>query len=250
MDRSWHVAVVGATGVVGRELVGALALSGHPADRVRLLASERSAGEELSFGEGTLEVEMASADTLRGAQGRPPRHPGRRLAHPGPGGRGRRGAGGGHEPGLRVGPPDAGGLSRVCPGQGSGACRARAGSGCPGPVSQALLCCLEPLRAAAGLREVHCSALISSSAAGRDGVSELEQQTAALLSSRELEAVHFPHRLGFNLVPQVGPFSEGSGSTLEELSWRAETGLLWGRAAPALDGTAVWVPDVLRRLSC
>jgi aspartate-semialdehyde dehydrogenase len=109
-------------------------------------------------------------------------------------------------------------------------------------VSQVLLGCLEPLRAAAGLREVHCVALVSASGAGRDGVTELEQQTAALLSSRELEAVHFPHRLGFNLVPQVGPFSEGSGSTLEELSWRAETGLLWGRAAPALDGTAVWVP--------
>jgi aspartate-semialdehyde dehydrogenase len=109
-------------------------------------------------------------------------------------------------------------------------------------VSQALLGCLEPLRAAAGLREVSVSALISASGAGREGVSELEQQTAGLLASRELEPTHFPHRLGFNLVPQVGPFSEGSGSTLEELSWRAETGLLWGRSAPALDGTAVWVP--------
>ena len=36
----------------------------------------------------------------------------------------------------------------------------------PGPVSQALLCCLEPLRAAAGLREVHCSAFISGSGGG------------------------------------------------------------------------------------
>ena len=112
----------------------------------------------------------------------------------------------------------------------------------PGPVSQALLGCLEPLRAAAGLQEVSVSALISASGAGREGVSELEQQTAGLLASRELEPTHFPHRLGFNLVPQVGPFSEDSGSTLEELSWRAETGLLWGRSAPALDGTAVWVP--------
>jgi hypothetical protein len=89
---------------------------------------------------------------------------------------------------------------------------------------------------------VSVSALISASGAGREGVSELEQQTAGLLASRELEPTHFPHRLGFNLIPQVGPFSEGSGSTLEELSWRAETGLLWGRSAPALDGTAVWVP--------
>ncbi|HZX40213.1 MAG TPA: aspartate-semialdehyde dehydrogenase, partial [Myxococcaceae bacterium] len=68
MDRGWEVAVVGATGVVGRELVGALAQTGHPADRVRLLASERSAGEELPFGQQTLEVEVASADTLRGTR--------------------------------------------------------------------------------------------------------------------------------------------------------------------------------------
>jgi aspartate-semialdehyde dehydrogenase len=109
-------------------------------------------------------------------------------------------------------------------------------------VSQVLLTCLEPLRAAAGVREVQLTALICASGAGRQGVAELEQQTAGLLAGRELEPTHFPHRLGFNLVPEVGPFSEGSGSTLEELSWRAETGLLWGRGAPVLDGTAVWVP--------
>ena len=68
MDRSWELAVVGATGVVGRELVGALAQSGHPADRVRLLASERSSGEELPYGDETLEVEVASANSLRGAR--------------------------------------------------------------------------------------------------------------------------------------------------------------------------------------
>ncbi|RPH68957.1 MAG: aspartate-semialdehyde dehydrogenase, partial [Myxococcaceae bacterium] len=96
--------------------------------------------------------------------------------------------------------------------------------------------------AAAGLGEVHGPALICASGAGRPGVAELGQEAAGLLGSRELEPTHFPHRLGFNLIPQVGPFSEGSGSTLEELSWRAETGLLWGCAAPALDGTAVWAP--------
>ena len=103
----------------------------------------------------------------------------------------------------------------------------------PGPVTQVLLTTLEPLRARFGVREVHLSALLSASGAGRQGVTELEQQTASLLGGRELEATHFPHRLAFNVVPQVGPFSEGSGATLEELSWRAETGLLWGRAAPA-----------------
>jgi len=241
MDRSWEVAVVGATGVVGRELVGALAQSGHPADRVRLLASERSAGEELPFGDQTLEVEVASADTLRGARLAllaTPADVSRTLAQVAE-------AAGAvvvdtsrafvsdlRTPVVFPRVPGAG-LGRV-----PGARRFRV----PGPVTQVVLGCLEPLRAAAGLREVHCSAFICASAAGRDGVAELEQQTAGLLAGRELEPTHFPHRLGFNLVPQVGPFSEGSGSTLEELAWRAETGLLWGRSAPALDGTAVWVP--------
>ena len=241
MDRSWELAVVGATGVVGRELVGAIAQSGHPAERVRLLASERSAGEELPFGDETLEVETASAGTLRGAKLvflATPADVSRTLAHVA------EGAGAVVVDTSRAFVSDLRTpvvFPRV-PGAGLGRVPEAHRFRVPGPVSQAILCCLEPLRAAAGLREVSVSALISASGAGRQGVSELEQQTAGLLTSRELEASHFPHRLGFNLIPQVGPFSEGSGSTLEELSWRAETGLLWGRSAPALDGTAVWVP--------
>jgi aspartate-semialdehyde dehydrogenase len=241
MDRSWELAVVGATGVVGRELVGALAQSGHPGERVRLLASERSAGEELSFGDETLEVETASADTLRGTRLvflATPADVSRTLAQVAEAG------------GAVVIDTSRAFVSDLrtpvvfprVPGAGLGRVPDARRFRVPGPVSQAILGCLEPLRAAAGLREVNVSALISGSGAGRQGVSELEQQTAGLLAGRELEATHFPHRLGFNLVPQVGPFSEGSGSTLEELSWRAETGLLWGRSAPALDGTAVWVP--------
>lgn len=241
MDRTWEVAVVGATGVVGRELVGVLAQSGHPGERVRLLASERSAGEELPFGDETLEVETASADTLRGTRMvflATPADVSRTLAQVA------------ERAGAVVIDTSRAFVSDLrtpvvfprVPGAGLGRVPDARRFRVPGPVSQAILGCLEPLRAAAGLREVSVSALISASGAGRQGVSELEQQTAGLLAGRELEPTHFPHRLGFNLVPQVGPFSEGSGATLEELSWRAETGLLWGRSAPALDGTAVWVP--------
>ena len=242
MDPSWEVAVVGATGVVGREVVGALAQSGHPTARVRLLASERSAGEELPFGDETLEAETAKAETLRGARVvflATPADVSRTLAQVAEAG------------GATVVDTSRAFVSDLrtpvvfprVPGAGLGRVPDARRFRVPGPVSQVILGCLEPLRAAAGLREVQVSALISASGAGRQGVTELEQQTAGLLAGRELEATHFPHRLGFNLVPQVGPFSEGSGSTLEELSWRAETGLLWGRSAPALDGTAVWVPS-------
>src|SRR3974390_2984631 len=50
----YKVAVVGATGNVGREMLSVLAERGFPADEVVALASRRSQGTEGSFGEGTL----------------------------------------------------------------------------------------------------------------------------------------------------------------------------------------------------
>ena len=65
MERNVEIAVVGATGVVGRALLAALADRGHPAERVTALASERSEGEEVDYGGETLEVERASPEALR-----------------------------------------------------------------------------------------------------------------------------------------------------------------------------------------
>src|SRR6516225_5809183 len=52
----YNVAVVGATGNVGREMLGILAERSFPADEVIALASRRSQGAEVSFGDGTLKV--------------------------------------------------------------------------------------------------------------------------------------------------------------------------------------------------
>ena len=50
----YKVAVVGATGAVGREMLGTLAERGFPADEVVALASENSAGKEVSFGDAAV----------------------------------------------------------------------------------------------------------------------------------------------------------------------------------------------------
>ena len=52
----YKVAVVGATGNVGREMLSILAERAFPADEVVALASRRSAGQEISFGDETLKV--------------------------------------------------------------------------------------------------------------------------------------------------------------------------------------------------
>jgi aspartate-semialdehyde dehydrogenase len=241
MDRSIDVAVVGATGTVGRELLAALQDSGHPGERVTALASERSEGREVDYGGETLEVERATPEALRG----------RRLV-------------------LLAVPPDvARPLAQAAQAQGAWAVdvsRAFAGDAgvpvvlpavngvrlkepfpgrivrTPSPVATALLTALEPLRTAFGLRQGVVTALLGASSAGVRGVKALESQTAALLSGREFEEGPFPHRLAFNVIPQVGAFQ--GPSTDEETGWREDATRVWGEgsAARALGGLALQVP--------
>ncbi len=59
------VVVVGATGAVGREVLGVLEGRGTPAMRVRAVASERSAGQVLAYGRDTLRVERCTRECSR-----------------------------------------------------------------------------------------------------------------------------------------------------------------------------------------
>ena len=241
MDSTWRIAVVGATGLVGREVLAALAEANHPETAVTALASERSVGVEAPYGHTTLEVEAATAEALRGhalVVFAAPAEVARALAPEA------------QKAGAWVVDTSRAFLSDLsvplaAPGfRGDGLLRPFPGrvARVPGPVALGLLRTVEQLRAGYGVMETHVTALLGASSSGARGLTELEQTTAQLLSGRELEPTHFPHRLAFNLVPQVGPFSEASGGTLEELSWRAEVTLLWGPGAPPVDGTAVLVP--------
>ena len=60
----FKVAVVGATGNVGREMLDILAERRFPADEVVALASRRSRGIEVSFGDRTLKVQGARHTTI------------------------------------------------------------------------------------------------------------------------------------------------------------------------------------------
>jgi aspartate-semialdehyde dehydrogenase len=249
MDRTARVAVVGATGLVGREVLAALAEADHPPNLVTALASERSVGGEVAYGDASLEVEAASADALRGhalVLLAVPADVARLLAPEG------QRAGAWVVDASRAFLSDLS-VPLVAPGfAGNGLERPFDGrvARVPGPVALGILRVVEPLRQSLGVNAVRVTALLGAASAGSRGISELAQTTTQLLSGRELEPTHFPHRLAFNVVPQAGPFSEASGGTLEELSWRAEATLLFGGGAPPLDGTALLVPVFHGTLLC
>lgn len=234
-----HIAVVGATGVVGREILAALEAAGHPAEKLTALASERSEGKELDYLDETIEVEKATGESFRGmalALFAAPAEVAKALAPAA------QAAGAwvvdtsvafrGSAPlvisGVNEAVLDAPFAGRIV--------------AVPSAATTGLVLALEPLRRAFGLARVEVTALLGASHHGQRGIEVLEQQTAGLLSGREAEVAVFPHRLAFNLIPQVGQL-QGEWSE-EESGLRDEADRLWrGQPElPALYGTAIQVP--------
>jgi aspartate-semialdehyde dehydrogenase len=243
MNENLRIAVVGGTGVVGREVLSALFDQGIPSERVTVLGSERSRGEELEYGEDSLEVEPVSAEAFRG-HGLvllcTPSDVSRTLAPTAQ-------AAGAWVVDVSPAFRGDGTVPLVMPGHNLEAVAAamKGRIVClPSAVTSGLVTVLEPLRAAFGVAQVQVTALMSASGAGVHGVKELEKQTADLLSGRDPEPQLFPHRVGFNLVPQVSPFMESSPWTQEEAGWTLEVARLFaGRGElPVVAGTAVQVP--------
>ena len=66
MAQAYNVAVVGATGAVGVEMIETLEKRGFPVKNLRLFASERSVGKKLKFKGADVSVELLKADVFQG----------------------------------------------------------------------------------------------------------------------------------------------------------------------------------------
>jgi len=241
ISRQTQVAVVGATGVVGREVLAGLQELGHPPERISALASDRSEAVEVDFADETIQVEKATPESFRGMHlvfFATPADVSRQLAPAA------------QQAGAWV--VDASSAFRDDPqiplvlGPFNLEVLKRPFKGrivsCPSAPTSALVTALTPLRQAFGLHQVLATVLLGASSAGIRGVKELEAQTAGLLSGKETEAQAFPHRLAFNLIPQVGEARMDTPWMGEEDSLRRETRRLWGLDAPEVAATAILVP--------
>ncbi|MFM8268574.1 MAG: aspartate-semialdehyde dehydrogenase [Pseudomonadota bacterium] len=104
-----------------------------------------------------------------------------------------------------------------------------------------LVLALKPLMEEFGLKRVVVSTYQSVSGAGRAAYEELTLQTAALLNGQHQEAVAFPHRIAFNCLPQIG--SElPNGNTTEEEKMVRETRKILELPELALSSMCVRVP--------
>src|SRR5947209_1768880 len=217
----YKVAVVGATGNVGREMLGILAEREFPADEVVALASRRSTGTEVSFGDATLKVkalehyDFSDVDIcLMSAGGGPSREWSPKIAAQGA-------VVIDNSSAWRMDPD----VPLIVPEVNAAAVAGYTKKNIianPNCSTAQLVVALKPLHDKAKIKRVVVSTYQSVSGAGKDAMEELDRQTKAVYSLQEIETKKFPKRITFNVIPQVDVFME-DGYTREEWKMMMET---------------------------
>jgi len=209
MTRKFHIAVVGATGLVGSELVESLASRRFPVDTLRLFASLNTAGEKVPFLDDEVPVEPISADYARGrdiiffaAHPMLSRDLAEEAVKAGAvvidASRAFR-----TDPGVPVVVPE------LNPGDLAGVRQGRGIVASPSSAAVAVALVAAPLHQRFGAKRIIAVTTYGSAAAGRAGLSEHQAQTIGLFNQQEeMDCERFSRQSAFNLFPRVGEFAD------------------------------------------
>lgn len=250
MGKKYTVAVVGATGAVGTKMLELLQEVNLPIERVKALASKRSAGKTLAFKDQVLTIEELTADSFEGVD----------IAI--------FSAGGGIS---EIFAPEAvkrgavvidntshfrmvPGIPLVVPEVNPESLKTHQGIiANPNCSTIQMMVALEPLRQAFGLDKIIVSTYQAVSGAGAKAIAELENQVQEYLDGKPLTELtatilpsggdkkHYP--IAFNALPQIDVFGE-EGYTLEEWKMINETKKIMGDESIKVAATCVRVPIV------
>lgn len=218
---AYKVAVVGATGNVGREMLGVLAERRFPASEVVALASTRSTGVDVSFGDGTLKVKaldyfdfngtdicLMSAGSAVSKEWSP------RIAAQGA---------------IVIDNSSHWRMDRevplVVPEVNADVLETGIKKGIianPNCSTAQLVVALKPLHDAAKIKRVVVATYQSVSGAGKAAMDELFRQTRAVFVADPIEKEKFTKQIAFNVIPHIDVFLD-SGYTKEEWKMMVET---------------------------
>lgn len=236
------VAIVGATGAVGIEILRCLEQRNFPVGDIRLLASARSAGRTLPFAGREVAIETLTEDSFKGID----------VALFSAGASiSRRYAPIAVEAGAVV--VDNSSAFRMEPqvplvvpevnGETTGKHAGIIAN--PNCVAAIMVMALAPLHRVRPIRRVHAATYQSASGAGAAAMEELRQATAAHLADRPFEHKVLPHPYAFNLFSHNAAIDEETGYNGEELKAMAETRRILGTPDLPISITCIRVP-VLR----
>ncbi len=218
----WRVAVVGATGNVGREMLKTLAERAFPVADVVALASERSVGSEVSFGEDDVlkvrdlatfdfkgtDIVLASPGAKVSAQFAPKAAQAGAVVID-------------NTSHFRMDPDVPLVVPEVNP-QAIADYRKKGIIANPNCSTIQMVVALKPLHDAARIQRVVVSTYQSVSGAGKEAMDELFRQTRAIYVNDPIEKACFPKQIAFNVIPQIDVFMD-DGMTKEEWKMMVET---------------------------
>ena len=233
-----NVAVVGATGAVGGEMIKILEERKFPVGKIRLLASERSLGETLEFRGRATNVEVLTTDSFNGID----------IALFSAGAaRSREFAYSAVKAGAIV--IDNSSAFRmeddvplVVPEVNPHVTQNHSGIiANPNCSTIQMVVALHPLNVKVKIRRIVVATYQAVSGAGQKAVKELSNQVQSLLALKSVEAEVFPHRIAFNCLPHIDDFLD-NGYTKEEMKMVNETRKIMGEPDLLISPTAVRVP--------
>jgi len=238
------IAIVGATGAVGREAMAILAERGWPADRLAVFASPASDGMRAPYGDADVRIRAfdprdaarATCALLCAGASFSKGHA-RALA-----------AGGAtvidNSSAFRMDPHTPLVIPEI------NGCLLRRGApprliANPNCSTILLLSALEPLRGAFGIEDVSVSTYQAASGAGRAAMAELLEQTRAALDGQPAIPAGFPEPCAFNIFPHESAVDPETGANVEERKIIDESRRIWENQSLSIAPTCVRVP-VLR----
>ena len=218
MSKTYRVAIVGASGAVGVEMLRVMERRNFPAASLRLLASPRSAGKTLVFRGEELPIEPLTLNSFEGidialfsAGGAISRD----YAH--------------HAVSSGAVVVDNSSAFRMSPDvplvvpeiNGADVAAHRGIIANPNCTTAITLTALHPLHRAFGVKRLFASSYQAVSGAGARAIQELRNQTEAVAKNQPIVKEIFPHQIAFNVIPQVDAFLD-SGYTKEEMKMENE----------------------------
>jgi aspartate-semialdehyde dehydrogenase len=236
----YRVCVVGATGVVGREMISVLEERDFPVRELKLLASERTAGTIQEFKGKKLKVQVLREDSFKGMEV------------------GLFSAGGSisqkyapiasedgcvvidNTSAFRMDPE----VPLVVPEVNPHAIADYSHKGIianPNCSTIQMVVVLKPIHDVAKIKRVVVSTYQSVSGTGKEAIRELESQTLAIFNQQELKCEVYPHQITFNCIPHIDVFSE-NGYTKEEIKMINETKKIMEDESIGITATTVRVP--------
>ena len=238
--KSFNVAVVGATGAVGNEMVKILEERNFPVAKLLLLASERSLGKSLEYKGQSLPVEVLKEDSFTDV----------RI--------GLFSAGGSvsekyaplaaragcvvvdNTSAFRMAPDIPLVVPEVNP-EAIAQYKQRGIIANPNCSTVQMVVALKPIHDAVRIKRIVVSTYQAVSGTGKKAIEELSNQTRALLGMREPAVKVYPHRIAFNCLPQIDVFLD-NGYTKEEMKMVNETKKIMKDDSIAVTATTVRVP--------